>query len=486
VRRDRWAGLTWLGVLAICVALRVYFGIVDAPYLATVAPYMVISAGVPFVILIGMRWHRPPHRSGWFLLFAAQVLYAVADGMTVYDSWLGEFLEPTPADVTYFLYYLLLCAAVLVFIRRRVPGWDIPSGVDALVVAISAGLLSWIYVLQPLTADSELPLNAKLTQAAYPVLDLMVFILAIRLVMGTGTRGPVLYLLLGSMSLMFVVDTAYAVEGIADGNADSEAYLDAMWMTALGMLGSAALHPGIRRFDQRSDTALPDASPARLAMLAVAVLMAPGVQFIEWLRGSPVSVPLISAACAVMFLLVLARMSGLVAAQRRAAVTDSLTGLNTRRHFTQALAVECRRSIRTGHGVGLLVIDVDHFKQVNDRYGHPAGDQVLREVSRRLTAGSRAGGAVARYGGEEFVVLAPHTGPDELLALAERLRTEVSGLPVDVGGDLLAVTVSIGAATQTHPDPESLMRAADEALYAAKAAGRNRSVLAAAPLARQP
>ncbi|MEU4622991.1 GGDEF domain-containing protein [Actinoplanes sp. NPDC023801] len=484
MRRDQWAALTWPGVLAVCVALRVYLGATDAPYLVMSIPYMAVSAITPVVVLIGILWHRPPHRAGWFLLFAAQVVYAIADGMTVVSNWLGDFLEPTPADVAYFLYYLLLSAAVLLFVRRRAPGWDIPSGVDALVVAISAGLLSWVYILQPLTADSELPLNAKLTQAAYPVLDLMVFILAIRLVMGTGTRGPVLYLLLGSMSLMFVVDTAYAVEGIADGSAVTESYLDAMWMTSLGMLGSAALHPGIRRFDQRSDTALPDASPARLAVLAVAVLMAPGVQFIQWLRGEPISVPLISAACAVMFLLVLARMSGLVAAQRRAAVTDSLTGLHTRRHFTHALAVECRRSSRTGHGVGLLVIDVDHFKRVNDGYGHPAGDRVLREVARRLTAGSRAGGAVARYGGEEFVVLAPHTGPGELMALAERLRTEVSGMPVDVGGELLAVTVSIGAAARTRPDPESLMRAADEALYAAKAAGRNRSVLSPpAPLA---
>ncbi|MEV0898536.1 GGDEF domain-containing protein [Actinoplanes sp. NPDC049802] len=481
MRRDLWAGLAWLGVLTICVALRVGLGAADSSYLVTVAPYMLVSAGTPVAVLIGTMRHRPPHRSGWFLLAAAQVFYAIADGMTVRDSWLGDFLEPTPADLMYFAYYLLLSAAVLMFIRRRTPGWDMPSAVDALVVAISAGLLSWIYVLQPLTADSELPLNAKLTQSAYPVLDLMVLILAVRLVMGTGTRGPVLYLVLGSLTTMLAVDAAYAVEGIADGGAVFEAYLDAMWMISLGLLGAAALHPGIRRFDQRSETALPDASPARLGVLAVAVLMAPGVQFIEWLRGDPVSVPLISAACAIMFLLVLARMYGLVAAQRRAAVTDSLTGLHTRRHFTQALAVECRRAARAGHGVGLLVIDVDHFKKVNDGYGHPAGDQVLREVARRLATASRAGGVVARYGGEEFVVLAPHTGPGDLHALAERLRTEVAGLPVDAGGHLLSVTVSVGAATTTHPDPESLMHAADEALYAAKAAGRNRCVLAASP-----
>ncbi|BEL08803.1 hypothetical protein Q0Z83_069940 [Actinoplanes sichuanensis] len=516
--RDRWTGIAWLVVLAGCVVLRVLLGTSESEYLLTVTPYMVVSVATPFVILYGTARHRPPHRAGWFLLAAAHLLYAVADGLTVADDYLsGEFLEPTPADLFYFAYYLLFAAAVLIFIRRRTPGWDGPSAIDALVIAISAGLLSWIYILQPLTSDSELPLNAKLTQSAYPVLDLMLLILAVRLVMGAGTRGPVLYLLLTSMALMLAVDTAYLATAIADGGAVSEAYLDAMWMLSLGLLGLAGLHPGIKHFDRRTATALPDASPSRLGALAVAVLMAPGVQFIQWLRGEPPSVPLISGACTVMFLLVLARMSGLVAAQRRAAVTDGLTGLRTRRFFGEALTTECRRALRSGHDLGLLIIDVDHFKKINDGYGHPAGDQVLREVARRLTSAVRAGAVVARYGGEEFVVLAPHTAPTELFSMAERLRSEVADLPIDIGGDLLSVTVSVGAATTTTPrssatgasptagpstaspsstagasptaaglsstgtvrtEPESLLRAADQALYAAKAAGRNRSILA--------
>jgi two-component system cell cycle response regulator len=488
--RDRRAGIAWLVVLASCVVLRVLPVTSESDLLLTVAPYMVISLVTPFVILYGTIRHRPPHRAGWFLLVAAQVFYGLADGVAVADEYLsGEFLEPTPADILYFAYYVLFAAAVLVFIRRRTPGWDGPSAIDALVIAISAGLLSWVYILEPLTSDSELPLNAKLTQSAYPVLDLMLLILAVRLVMGAGTRGPVLYLLLSSMAMMLGVDTAYLATAIADGGAVSEAYLDAFWMISLGLLGLAGMHPGIRHFDRRTDTALPDASPARLGVLAVAVLMAPGVQFIEWMRGEAPSVPLISGACTVMFLLVLARMSGLVAAQRRAAVTDALTGLHTRRYFAEALSAECRRSLRHGHGLGLLIIDVDHFKKINDGYGHPAGDQVLREVARRLSAATRAGSVVARYGGEEFVVLAPHTAAGELFALAERLRSEVAGLPVAVDGDLLSVTVSVGAAagdprhgpaSGISGEPEFLLRTADEALYAAKAAGRNRSVLAGA------
>ncbi|SDT60712.1 GGDEF domain-containing protein [Actinoplanes derwentensis] len=469
-------GIVWLIVLTIGVLFRVLLR--DHLYLVAVIPYMLVSVATPFVILAGVRLHRPAHRAGWLFLAAGQLLYAVADGMTVADDYLsGEFLEPTPADLLYFGYYLLVAAAVLLFIRRRTPGWDLPSAIDALVVAFSAGLLSWIYVLEPLTSDSELPLNAKLTQSAYPVLDLMLLILAVRLVMGAGTRGPVLYLVLGSLALMLGVDSAYLATTIAEGGAVIETSLDCLWMISIALLGSAALHPGISNFDRRTDTAVPDASPIRLAVLAVAVLMAPGVQFLEWLRGDPVGVPLISGACAVMFLLVLARMSGLVAAQRRAAVTDGLTGLHTRRYLAEALTTECRRAARSGHAVGLLMIDVDHFKRINDGYGHPAGDQVLREVSRRLKAATRAGTVVARYGGEEFAVLCPHTAPRELQSLAERLRAETAGLPVEIGGELLSVTVSVGAAVLTGPDPETLIHQADKALYQAKTDGRNRCVL---------
>ncbi|WP_328467497.1 GGDEF domain-containing protein [Actinoplanes sp. NBC_00393] len=472
----------WLGVLAVCIGARVWLDTTGNSQLIISAPYLAVSIATPFVILAGTLWHRPPHRAGWLLLAVAQLFYAAADTLTVLDNYLsGEFLEPTPADLLYFVYYLLIAAAVLLFIRRRAPGWDLPSAVDALIVAVSAGLLTWIYLIEPLTADSELPMAAKLTQSAYPVLDLMLLILAVRLILGPGTRGPVLRLLLTSLTLMLAVDTVYAVLGVVDGGGVNEAFLDGMWMLSLGLLGAAALHPGIRHFDQRSSSAVPDASPARLAVLAIAVLMAPVVQLLQHLRDDPVNVPLWSAACAIMFLLVLARMYGLVAAQRRAAVTDPLTGLHTRRYFTEALAVECRRAARTGHDLGLLVIDVDHFKPINDTYGHPAGDRVLREVARRLKSVARAGSVVARYGGEEFVVLAPQADGDTLYAFAERMRLAVSDLPVDAGEQaLLSVTASVGAASAPGriADPEALLKAADEALYAAKAGGRNRSVAA--------
>jgi diguanylate cyclase (GGDEF)-like protein len=402
----------------------------------------------------------------------------------VIDEWRGEFVEPRPADLVYFVSYLTTAAALLIFIRRRTPGWDVPSAVDAVVVAIGASLLAWVFVLEPLATDSSLPLTAKLTQATYPVLDLALVLLTARLILGSGGRSVVLYLIFGSLALMLAADTLWLAAGLSEEPPVPEITMDVLWILSLGLLALAALHPHMRRFDEPSPVAAPHATPARLVMLAVAVLIAPGLQYLQHLRGEDLAVPLASATCAVMFLLVLLRMAGLVAAQHRAAITDGLTGLHTRRHFTEALAVECARATRAGYGVGLLVIDVDHFKKVNDTYGHPAGDRVLQEVARRLASGGRSGTVVARYGGEEFVVLAPHTGTGELMALAERLRLLVAGLPVEAGEHLLSVTVSIGAAAATRPDPETLMHDADGALYMAKEAGRNRSV--AAPLGSVP
>ncbi len=259
--------------------------------------------------------------------------------------------------------------------------------------------------------------------------------------------------------------------------------LDALWMGSYALMGAAALHPSMRRMDERSGVATPDASLGRLALLAVFVLVAPVVQVVQYYRDDQVRVPLVASACAVMFLLVMARMAGMVAAQRRAAITDGLTGLHTRRYFEQCLTTEVQRAQRTGLPLGLLIVDVDHFKAVNDTYGHPGGDRVLIEVARRLTTSSRAGTVVARFGGEEFALLLPHTDPAGVAVAAENIRRAIGTTPIAVRNEtLIRVTASVGASClPEHADtPETLVLTADHALYAAKDAGRNRAVVSSA------
>ncbi len=159
------------------------------------------------------------------------------------------------------------------------------------------------------------------------------------------------------------------------------------------------------------------------------------------------------------------------------AVTDSLTGLANRRSFDLALDTEYRRAQREGSPLALLFIDLDDFKQLNDRCGHLAGDAVLRQVAAVLqSCAQRAGDLAARYGGEEFALLLPNTEAPRAEAIAEKLRASIEALdaPASNGRGL---SVSIGLCASDNPRlddaPEGLLRLADEALYAAKHGGKN-------------
>ncbi|HET9987476.1 MAG TPA: GGDEF domain-containing protein, partial [Kofleriaceae bacterium] len=162
------------------------------------------------------------------------------------------------------------------------------------------------------------------------------------------------------------------------------------------------------------------------------------------------------------------------------AVTDGLTGLYNHRHFHERLSLEVERSQRSGLPLSLLMLDVDHFKQFNDSHGHPAGDEVLRQLARVLADTRRANDVVARYGGEEFAVILVDTAKFTAAKVAERVRERIVAHDfADRSAKSPPITVSFGVATypEDGSDAEALVRAADTALYAAKRAGRNRVVL---------
>ncbi|HEX5355121.1 MAG TPA: GGDEF domain-containing protein [Aquabacterium sp.] len=163
------------------------------------------------------------------------------------------------------------------------------------------------------------------------------------------------------------------------------------------------------------------------------------------------------------------------------ATTDSLTGLLNRRSILAALEREQAVRERKPHPTSVLLVDIDHFKRINDRLGHAAGDAVLCAVSRTLQAKAREVDRVARYGGEEFCILLPHTLHDGALQAAERLREAVCQINIPWGDEHIAVSISTGLACAAEPGEtlQALLKRADEALYQAKAEGRNRVVLAA-------
>ncbi len=161
---------------------------------------------------------------------------------------------------------------------------------------------------------------------------------------------------------------------------------------------------------------------------------------------------------------------------RELATSDDLTGLANRRHFLELASQELVRAERYGGDVSLLIMDIDHFKRVNDTFGHDIGDRVLKSVADVSRESLRNIDILARLGGQEFAALLPHTGLEQAASVAERVRLAVAENAVMTPRGGLQVTISIGvseAATGSF-DLDSFFRCADEALYAAKRAGRNR------------
>jgi diguanylate cyclase (GGDEF)-like protein len=227
---------------------------------------------------------------------------------------------------------------------------------------------------------------------------------------------------------------------------------------------------------------------ARLAVVLGAFAVSLAYAGLAFQRGEQLAGFAVTSAVSVLLVLRLlvqvwerhhhsARLEEALREQEQLAVMDSLTGLYNRRFLDAELKLELDRSARSQVPVGVLLCDLDHFKQINDRYGHLVGDSVLREVARRLLNAVRNGDLVARYGGEEFVVLLPDGGKEKLREIGERCRRAFEEVPFQLPHDHeVLVTISIGGACwpEDANTPRELVGAADTALYQAKAEGRNR------------
>jgi diguanylate cyclase (GGDEF)-like protein len=174
--------------------------------------------------------------------------------------------------------------------------------------------------------------------------------------------------------------------------------------------------------------------------------------------------------------LVHARLREANAQLEQLASTDSLTGYPNRRRFFELGEIECERSRRYNRSLSAIMMDIDHFKRVNDRYGHAVGDRVLHAVAATVGRSLRRGEVLGRIGGEEFAFLLPETDADGAVVVAERARRRIASLRVPAGDGTVGVTASFGVADNSlrSTDFDSLINRADTALYDAKHAGRNR------------
>ncbi|MEV6346309.1 GGDEF domain-containing protein [Actinoplanes sp. NPDC051851] len=452
--------------------------LLGAPPVVTQALYVLGTASAPVAIAIGIRINRPEAWLPWTLIAAGALLSAFGDFLyALYPELFGRFPDLQLINIPYLLRFPLIATGMVMLVRRRTPGWDRPAMIDAAIVAVSVSLASWVFVIDPTWQQLRgAPLHLVVEALAFPVGDLLLLVIGARMMLGGGADLPALRMI-GLYLIGFCGgDTWYAVR-LLHGDYAFWWPMEVAWAGASVLLGLAGVHPSMRPLGDRAATAGPVATTGRLVLLAAASLLAPLTLVVQYLRGADLHVLLVAGCCAALFLLVVGRLAGLVQAQRHAAITDSLTGLHTRRYFAESLGSECARAARAHEPLSLILLDVDHFKKVNDTYGHSAGDRVLVEVATRLRASIRSGDVVARYGGEEFAVLLPRTSTADAATVAERLRAEImrSGVVLSAT-EVITVTVSSGVATapQYAGTPDDLVNLADVLLYRSKESGRNR------------
>jgi signal transduction histidine kinase len=279
--------------------------------------FNLIGASAVVATIVGARRDSPEHRLPWYLFALAMALFVCGDVFSYnYTRFFGRELPfPSIADAFYLALYPGLIGGMVLLVRRRSPGLDVASLIDSLIVAVGVGTISWIYLMAPYAHDESLGLSTKLISISYPVMDLVVFVAAVRLAVGAGRRGSVFHLLFLGTVAVLVADTIYGWQILQDTYVQGSP-LDAGWIAFYVLFGAAALHPSARQFAHPQPVASPRLRPSRLALLAGATLLAPGVQTVQAVFHQTSSVPLVTGgASIVLFTLVVLRMAGLVRAQ---------------------------------------------------------------------------------------------------------------------------------------------------------------------------
>jgi diguanylate cyclase (GGDEF)-like protein len=477
------------GAAVLVVAITGYLVL---PRVAAELLYQLVGWSAVVAFMAGAVRHRAPLppvlalAAGWACFVAGDLLFAV------YDVILHDTPFPSPADVLYLAGYPLLAAGVLALSRRRQPRGDQVALIDAGIVTVSFTTLAWVYLIGPYTNDGTLSMLEKVVSIAYPAGDLLCLAVLVRLLIagppGERRVTPSLAFLSAAFAVVLVIDVAFTIGTVTD-TYNPGGVLDAMYLVPYVLVGMAGLHPSVHRIADPLPASEVTLSRPRMALLAFAAILTPGMMAVEAGLGHSLAVPVIVGGTTVVFLLVVVRMASLVDALEvsRAQLAydashDSLTGLANRTLLVRSLVA----AMAANRPMAVIFIDLDHFKTVNDTFGHLAGDLLLVEAGVRLRA-TAGPGLSARVAGDEFAVLLADVPQSTARTIAERIAERLNE-PSKVDAPVPTLSASVGLACwngrpagATRQDPlatvETLLERADVAMYEAKRTGRGRLVV---------
>jgi diguanylate cyclase (GGDEF)-like protein/PAS domain S-box-containing protein len=275
-------------------------------------------------IVVGVRRHKPAASLSWYLIALGQALFVAGDVIAYnYKAFFGTALPfPSVADPLYLAVYPLTVAGLLLIIRRRSPGRDWGSLIDSVIVTIGLGLLSWVFLIAPYAHDTALHLSTKLVSIAYPLGDILIMGVAVRIAVGGGRRGLAYYMMIGAMAALLATDSVYGWI-LLHGTYTPGDLLDGGWIVYYVLLGAAALHPSMTTVSHATAPKI-ELTRRRILGIAVAALIAPVTELVKASGGGGSDAIVIGAVAIVLFGLVVVRMIGLARAQEAAAERESV------------------------------------------------------------------------------------------------------------------------------------------------------------------
>jgi two-component system cell cycle response regulator len=449
---------------------------------------------VPHVLALALATRAARRSTGayrrlWMMLAFAIPLWIAGEGIVSFHHVVLTDEPPFPglADGFFLGFYVALLVTFMVALRPvlRIRSWK--AILDASVLAASVGFVGWVALIEPQLSQPASAATA--VGIAYPVMDVAMLTILISLTLASYQRPPKsLLLLAGGISVGALTDAALAYISLHT-TAPELSWLKIGWTTEALLLAAAAF-VAVRASDKTRAARRDDLRDRGLSVVLAGVAATLVVVVVHTAFGS---FDLATAVIAFYVVVAIALRLSMTSSEReqiaraleaslreqeRIANTDELTGLPNRRFADRRLL---DRSLAGQDDptpeVGVLILDLDHFKEINDSHGHPVGDEVLRLAATRLEAACRPGDVVARYGGEEFLVILHEVHRARLPAIAERFRTTIAEEPFDARADQpLVVTTSVGGASMPADAATltDLLRIADRALYTAKSLGRNR------------
>jgi len=351
----------------------------------------IVGASGVVAILVGIRIHKPRNRLAWYLFAAGLALFVAGDVITYHPQWFFHSDNapfPSWGDAAYLAVYPVLVAGLLVLVRSRNPEGNRPALIDSLVIMIGVGVLSWVFLMEPNASDATQTLVQKATSIAYPLGDLLLLGMILRLAMGTGSRPIAFFLLIGSVIALLLTDSKYTYILVTSTYNGSGSGLDAGWGLFYLLWGAAALHASMRMLSEPGVEKADRLQRTRLVLLSAATLMVPVVRIIQLERGKPVNEPVLVTAAVLIYLLVALRMSGLVVrheqAERRERALREVGAAFVAAGDSDEVRVAAARAIREVAGEDVTV-RVD-LAPGSEPFALPAGG-VPDMVAADLTAG---------------------------------------------------------------------------------------------------